>query len=193
MSKPTTDTQAYTLRYAERADFPAIKRLWGEVFGDGPEFVDEFLRTFWREKCCCAAFCGDALVAMGFCLTGPSAGGHSLGYIYSVATDSRHRGRGLATRVVFSLIATAWARLGADVVATLPASDSLYGWYQRTFFMTPCFVKGGEGVVFPDEWRSFSDYCGEHDPDTPSRLLAVALPDVSLDGLTELGWECTLD
>ena len=79
----------YIIRPASEADFPALARLWEEVFGDGPAFTDEFFRVMWAPGCCRLAEQDGALAAMGFCLTGPTARGLRCGYIYSIATFPR--------------------------------------------------------------------------------------------------------
>ena len=181
----------YIIRPATRADFPALTALWRRVFGDSEDFIAEFFRTMWSPGCCAAAENG-ALASMGFCLTGPAASGRSCGYIYAMATDERHRGRGLAAAVGRALMDGAFAN-GVDIISTLPAEDSLNAWYESRLGMVPCFKKGGAGVVFPGNWLEFAKYCGPHDSETPDTLLAAARPGVSLDEVRGLGWECTFD
>lgn len=182
----------YIIRPASEADFPALARLWEEVFGDGPAFTDEFFRVMWTPGCCRLAEQDGALAAMGFCLTGPTARGLRCGYIYSMATFPRHRGHGLAAQIGRSLVSDAFAA-GLDIVATLPAEDSLNAWYESRLGMSPAFRKGGEGVVFPGNWLAFSAFCGEHNPGTPDTLLAAARPGADLSAVTGLGWECAFD
>lgn len=184
----------YEIRSACEADFPALSRLWEEVFGDGEDFTSAFFSALWTPGCCRAAFtAGGELAAMGFCLTGPAAGAYRCGYIYAMATRSEHRGRGLAAAIGRALVEGAFAS-GADIVATLPAEESLNAWYETRLGMAPAFKKGGEGVAFPESWRRFAEkYCPEHDPDTPGALLAVAREGADLDAVRGLGWELTLD
>ncbi len=133
------------------------------------------------------------VAAMGFCLTGARAGAYSCGYIYAMATLPEHRGRGLAAAIGRSLVEGAFAS-GVDIVATLPAEESLNAWYETRLGMAPAFKKGGEGVEFPESWRRFAaEYCPEHDPGTPGTLLAAAREGADLDAVRGLGWELTLD
>ncbi len=182
----------YVLRPATEADFPSLARLWEEVFGDGPEFTSEFFRLLWTPGCCRAAFAHGDIAAMGFCLRGPTARGAHCGYIYAMATQEAHRGRGLAAAVGRALLADAFGT-GLDLVATLPAEESLNAWYESRLGMSPCFMKGGEGVSFPQSWLDFADFCGGHDPRTPQTLLAAAAPGFDLSPLLGLGWECCFD
>ncbi len=179
-------------RSAVPADFPALARLWEEVFGDGEDFTSEFFARLWTPGCCRAVFEGGEAAAMGFCLRGPRAAGHGCGYIYAMATRPEYRGRGLAAGIGRALVAGAFAD-GLDIVATLPAEESLAAWYESRLGMEPAFKKGGEGVVFPQSWLDFARFCGAHDPGTPQTLLAVARPGVDLSAVRGLGWECTFD
>ena len=181
----------YELRPARESDAEGICALWGGVFGDGEGFVREFLRVF-GPGCGLVAVRGGSVAAMGFCPLGPEAAGYACGYIYAMATHPEHRGRGLAGEIALGLRAAAFER-GADIVATLPASRSLEGWYAGRLDMRPVFRKGGEGVVFPRRWLDFAAFCGGHDPDTPDTLLAAARPGVNLVAVTGLGWECAFD
>lgn len=182
----------FDIRIATERDFPALSRLWAEVFGDDEAFTGGFFRSVWTPGCCVAAFAGSELAAMGYCLTGPTAKGLHCGYIYAMATAPEQRGRGLAAKIGRVLIANAFDG-GIDIVATLPAEDSLNAWYETRLGMAPLFKKGGAGVDFPENWRRFSEFCGEHDPTTPDTLLAVARPGIDTAPLRGLGWECTFD
>lgn len=182
----------YNLRLAVPSDFPALARLWEFVFGDGKDFTDEFFRVMWVPGCCHVAEADNEIVSMGFCLTGPVAGGYKCGYIYAMATYPEHRGNGLAAKIGRALVSSAFEN-GSDIVATLPAEESLNVWYETRLYMIPTFKKGGEGVVFPANWRSFAAFCGEHDPSTPNILLAVARSGASLSRVNGLGWEITFD
>ena len=182
----------YELRAAVSGDFPALAALWELVFGDGADFTDEFFRTMWTPGCCRVAELGGKLAAMGFCLSGATALGRRCGYIYAMATHPEHRGHGLAAAIGRALVADAFGR-GEDIVATLPAEESLNAWYATRLGMRGVFKKGGDGVLFPDNWQRFARFCGAHDPSTPDVLLATARAGVALEPFMGLGWEITLD
>lgn len=181
-----------SFRLSREGDVPALQRLWAEVFGDSEEFTGEFFRLLWRPEYCRVAKSGGEIAAMGFCIPGAVARGARCSYIYAMATAERYRGLGAAREIGLGLIADAFAS-GADLVATLPAEDSLCRWYETRLGMSPLFKKGGAGVEFPASWLDFAAVCGAHDEDTPSRLWAVPRPDFNPSGLEELGWECTFD
>ncbi len=179
-------------RISRRPDIPALSALWREVFGDTEELTGAFFRLLWREDRCRVAERDGRIVSMGFCLPGAEARGLKCSYIYAMATADGARGGGLAAAVGRALVSDAFTG-GADIVATLPAEESLCGWYASRLGMAPLFRKGGPGVEFPAGWHEFSRLCGAHDPDTPARLWAVARPGVETGGLEELGWECCFD
>ena len=167
----------YELRAAVSGDFPALAALWELVFGDGADFTDEFFRTMWTPGCCRVAELDGELAAMGFCLSGATALGRRCG-------SSTPWPRTLSTAAY---------RGGEDIVATLPAEASLNAWYATRLGMRGVFKKGGDGVLFPDNWQRFARFCGAHDPSTPDVLLAIAREGVALEPFMGLGWEITLD
>lgn len=179
-------------RLSREGDVPALQRLWAEVFGDSEEFTGEFFRLLWRPEYCRVAESAGEIAAMGFCIPGAVARGARCSYIYAMATAERYRGLGAAREIGLRLIADAFAS-GADLVATLPAEDSLCRWYETRLGMSPLFKKGGAGVEFPASWLDFAAVCGAHEEDTPSRLWAVPRPGFDPSGLETLGWECTFD
>lgn len=181
-----------SFRHSREGDIPALQRLWFEVFGDGEELTGEFFRLLWRPEYCRVAETGGAIAAMGFCIPGAVACGARCSYIYAMATAELHRGLGAAREIGLGLISDAFAS-GADLVATLPAEDSLCRWYETRLGMVPLFKKGGAGVEFPASWLEFAAVCGEHEDGTPSRLWAVPRPGFDVSGLEGLGWECTFD
>jgi hypothetical protein len=181
-----------SFRLSREGDVPMLQRLWAEVFGDGEEFTGEFFRLLWRPENCRVAESGGEIAAMGFCIPGAVARGARCSYIYAMATAERYRGLGAAREIGLGLIADAFAS-GADLVATLPAEDSLCRWYETRLGMAPLFKKGGAGVEFPESWLKFAAVCGAHEEGTPSRLWAVPRPGFDPSGLEELGWECTFD
>lgn len=180
------------IRRSEPGDEPELKRLWQVVFGDTPEFIDTFFETLYTPGAACLAVKDGRVISAGYCLTGAVARGKKCSYIYAVATYPEHRGLGAAAGVVRRLAAMAFAD-GADIVVTLPASESLTGWYGKVLSMKPAFLKGGPGVDFPNAWRRFAAYCGTGETDSPKRLWAVGAPGIDTDAFRDLGWAFTFE
>ena len=71
-----------------------------------------------------------AMALTGFELV-EGAGKRICGYIYAVAVDGSRRGEGVGAALVRAAADICRDR-GAQIVATLPAEESLYVWYERT-------------------------------------------------------------
>lgn len=181
-----------TVGHAKPGDEPALFSLWTEVFGDEKELIDGFFEHLYAPEFCSVARLGDEIISAGYCIPGAISGDLKCSYIYTMATNPERRGLGAASMVAHALVNNAFSG-GADLVVTLPASESLCGWYERVLGMTPAFKKGGDGVIFPDNWHKFAKICGEHSEDTPTRLYAVAREGLRLDDIDFGGWELTFD
>ena len=116
---------------AENADQPALHRLWGQVFGDGPETVQTFFDRFPPEAAGWVARKGDAICAAAYLLPGgwllTETGMQAAGYVYAVATDPAERGKGYAGALLRAMIDFADQR--ALLLYTRPAEASLFPWY----------------------------------------------------------------
>lgn len=173
-------------------DERGLRELWAEVFGDTEELIEGFFDTLYRPEYCRLARENGRVLSAGYCIPGPRAGEYRCAYIYAVATLPEARGRGLAAEVCRALCGDAFD-MGADIVATLPASESLCSWYAEKLKMAPAFKKGGEGVEFPGSFRAFADICGEPDNTAPPRLYALCRPPIEVESLGSLGWEYCFD
>ena len=109
-----------------------------------------------------------------------------------MATYPEYRGQGIAAMIGHRLVDDAFAK-GADVVAALPASQSLVGWYEKKLGMIPTFRKGLPGAEFPETWHRFAGMFSGPDSGSPGSLSAVAAPGTDLDDLIGFGWELTFD
>ncbi|MGI6172476.1 MAG: GNAT family N-acetyltransferase [Christensenellales bacterium] len=181
-----------SIRRCLPGDEHELKKLWREVFRDTDEFIDAFFDVFCEPGIACVALYDDIIISAGYCLTGVLARGRKCSYIYAMATYPEYRGQGAAERIGRRLIDDAFAE-GADVVATLPASLPLVGWYERKLGMTPTFRKGLPGAVFPEKWHRFSDMFGNLGSGSPEYLSAVAAPGIDLNDLIGFGWELTFE
>lgn len=124
----------FSLREYRADDIPALKALWLACFDDTPRFVDEFFAALPAigggvlaeadGAIQGAAYTIDALELV--CVGTVSA---KVGYIYGVGVYEAARGQGIGAALDHAIYKLSRAR-GADIVATLPAEDSLYGWYE---------------------------------------------------------------
>lgn len=125
-----------TIRHYRKEDIPAMRALWKRVFDEREAFLDAFFTLL--PDIGGAAVAEDergALVGAAYALTGYEllAGGESphVGYVYAVAVDEGARGRGVGAALTRKAAAICRER-EAVVVATLPAEESLYAWYEKS-------------------------------------------------------------
>lgn len=121
----------------------ACKRLWMEVFGDEEAFVDRYFVRHYQPRYTLTRSQGEELQAMLHLIPFDTEWGRTA-YLYAIATDEHHRHRGLASELIREAIALARSE-GFDVVALIPSSEELRGFYGRLGF-SGChpmrFVKG---------------------------------------------------
>ena len=76
------------------AQIPALRTLWKKAFGDTDAFLDVFFSTGYApERCRCITAQEGVLAALYW--LDMTCEGQNFAYIYAVATDPDHRGKGL--------------------------------------------------------------------------------------------------
>lgn len=142
-----------------------IKRIWLESFNDSAEYVDMYFDRVYRDS--------DALTmddASGRPLSSLLLQRYSLwlygseqplAYIAGAATRRHARGNGLMTGLLHKALGTARSR-GDMAVALIPASDSLYFFYDRMGFATVFYhnverYTAGHQFPGPGEWNVVAD------------------------------------
>lgn len=116
----------------------SLKQLWKTVFGDPEAFIDTFFRVaFSFDRCRYVAENGKAICALYWfdC----SYEGGKLAYIYAVATEPSHQGKGLASR----LLAETHAHLKAQGYAgtVLKPANGLFPFYERLGYQTSGHIR----------------------------------------------------
>lgn len=125
-----------TLRECRAEDVPALGALWKECFGDSDGFIEKFFAALPAIGGGVAAEVGGELAGAAYAVTAqelalPDGGARRVGYIYGVGVHERFRGLGLGVAVTEEAARLARA-MGAELIATLPADEGLYGFYERT-------------------------------------------------------------
>ncbi len=119
---------------------PALKSLWAKCFPDPERFIDGFFDTaFSDRRCRCMVEAGETLAAL-YWLDAEYLG-QKMAYIYAVATDPDHRGRGLCRR----LMADAHVLLTAQGYAAallLPGEPGLREMYRKMGYQDCCSISG---------------------------------------------------
>lgn len=111
----------------------ACKRLWESCFPeDDPLFVDRFLLGHYLRRRMLAARSGETIVSMLHRIPFDSEAGR-MSYLYAVATDPAHRGRGHASRLVEEAVRAALAE-GDAALFLIAADEGLRAFYRRFGF-----------------------------------------------------------
>ncbi len=110
---------------------PSLRNLWCEAFGDDERFVDAFFSLMGAEDSLHTLSLGGRVVAALYALPCELwCEGRSLrvAYIYAVATDEVHRGRGIM-RSLMGRVHEVLRAEGYAAAVLLPSSPSLAAYY----------------------------------------------------------------
>ena len=135
----------FIIREYRTEDIPALSRLWEKTFEDSPALIADFFRLLPDMGTGLAAVQDGKIVGAAYVIMGmellcgekkPTPGG----YIYAVAVEESCRGSGLGSALTRAARDEALRR-GAAFVCTLPASESLYGWYGELLGVKPALFR----------------------------------------------------
>ena len=108
---------------------PQLVQLWEDVFGEYDGFWKLFLKTaFQPDHCRCITENG--LVTAALYWFDCSCDGDRIAYIYAVATDPAHRGKGLCRKLMED-VHTLLTQQGYDSVMLVPADKGLREMYRK--------------------------------------------------------------
>lgn len=108
---------------------PTLRQLWKTVFRDSDEFLDGFFATGFSPARCRCVTVEEGPVAALYWFT-CACRGQKMAYLYAVATDPAHRGRGLC-RALMENTRQHLAESGFQAVLLCPESDALAGMYEK--------------------------------------------------------------
>ena len=105
-----------------------LTALWEQAFGDPPEFIEQFFRTgFAPDRCLTAEEDGQLLAALYWfdCRWE----GKKIAYLYAIATDEHHRGKGICHALMTQTHKILQDRgyVGALLVPAEESLEKLYG------------------------------------------------------------------
>ena len=112
------------------ADAPQLIRLWAGTFGDDERLIGRFLELLPAMGDGLAAYENGTVIGAAYLLDAELSTGEKCGYIYAVAVDEKHRGKGIGAKICRECLRLADQK-GMSVVYTLPAEESLYAWYEQ--------------------------------------------------------------
>ena len=109
------------------------RELWQRVFGDDRSFIDLFLTEVYRPENMLVRCDGAGhIVSMLHIVEIETSLGRT-GYLYAIATDEAHRGRGLASALVREAVDTV-RRRGMAAAMLIPSHEGLKAFYARLGF-----------------------------------------------------------
>lgn len=123
----------YDFRSVKTEDYPLLKKMWCDVFGDSQEVVDNFFNETVQPDNIIAVFYGNEPVSALYlldstiCVDGKS---YQAYYVYGVSTLAEHRGKGLMKKCLDK----AYEKAACDNVSYLylvPAEESLFTLYGK--------------------------------------------------------------
>lgn len=165
-----------------------IKRIWLECFDDSPEYVDMYFDRVYREE--------DALTmddASGKPLSSLLLQQYvmlcygrevSVGYVAGAATRRQARGNGLMSALLSNALAAARNR-GDMAVALIPATRSLYFFYDRLGFAT-VFYRNVERYTASHAFQGIGSWHEVSDPYSNDVWEAFSVMERSLPGMPVL-------
>lgn len=126
--------------------FPQLRQLWKDTFGDSDAFLDLFQKTaFSKNRCHCAVMEGTIIAALYWfdC----EYLGQPLAYIYAVATAKDYRKKGICHMLMADIHRLLKERGYIGTVLS-PANKNLFGFYETMGYCTCLYHKK---LSFPED------------------------------------------
>jgi len=124
-------------RTATAADIPGLKALWKQAFGDEDRFIDAFFDKLFRPEGCVMIEDEGRPISMAHLIPctlifreGMEVERFPALYLYGMATDEDHRGKGLGLMLLSFAKGYAGA-MGFEAIALLPADEGLFRFYKK--------------------------------------------------------------
>ncbi len=120
------------MKHPEDRHIPQLRTLWKTAFGDEDAFLDAFFSTGFSPDRCGCIFAEDQIAAVLYWFD-VSCAGQKFAYLYAVATDPVHRGKGLCRQLMEDTAAHLGA-LGYHGLILVPQQESLRAMYRKMGF-----------------------------------------------------------
>ncbi|MBE6662655.1 MAG: GNAT family N-acetyltransferase [Ruminococcaceae bacterium] len=113
----------------KKEQFPALRALWREAFGDSEEFLNLFEKNaFSPDRCRCVTLDGQTVAALYW--FGCICHGEKAAYLYAVATAKSQRGQGLCAALMRDTHEQLRS-LGYTRTLLVPSTTSLFAFYGK--------------------------------------------------------------
>lgn len=159
-----------------------LKRLWKTVFGDTDLFIDTFFDVAFASDRC-RFLTEDGTIVSALYWLDCHWNGQKIAYIYAVATDPNHRGKGLASRLIKET--HTHLKEAGYAGAVLKPAQGLFSFYARLGYVTTGFADYLE-VTAGDSPVSLRSLCAREHALLRRTLLpenSIFQEDVTLDFL----------
>lgn len=125
------------IKHPEKENIPALTRLWMQAFGDTEDFIKCFFATGYSADRCMLCLEENAVVAALYWFDCHWEG-KKLAYLYAIATDEKHRGKGICTELM-KHTHRHLQQQGYTGALLMPAEESLESFYGKMGYgcMTP--------------------------------------------------------
>ena len=123
--------------FPSASQYPALKELWAEAFGDEESFIELFFSTgFSSQRCRCMTVNGDLAAVLYWFDCETDSG--KLAYLYAVATAKAHQGKGLC-RALMENTHALLREQGYGVAVLVPGEPGLFEMYAKMGYQNlPC-------------------------------------------------------
>lgn len=123
-----------TIDRPSSSQLPALRQLWKQAFGDADSFLDLFYRVgFSLDRCRCVTL--DKLPVAALYWFDAFWEGRKLAYLYAIATDEAHRGKGLC-KALMADTHRLLKEFGYTGCLLVPAEGSLFDFYGSMGYRT---------------------------------------------------------
>ena len=117
------------IKHPETENIPALTQLWIQSFGDTEDFVKTFFATGYAPDRCMLCLEEDTVVAALYWFDCHWEG-KKIAYLYAIATDQNHRGKGICTRLMRHTHEHLQQQ-GYAAALLVPAEESLEAFYGK--------------------------------------------------------------
>lgn len=121
------------------ADITVLRHIWQQAFGDPDVVLDAFYATgFSSDRC--HFLREDGVIVSALYWLDCTLNGHNLAYIYAVATEKSHRGKGFAHRLM-NETHDVLQKKGYAGAILVPGSQELFSMYERMGYRTVTTIR----------------------------------------------------
>ena len=133
------------IKHPDPIDFPEMRVLWREAFGDSEAFLDIFWRTAFSPERSHIAVSDGGVVGALYWLDSEIEG-ERCAYIYAVATKASERGKGICSTLM-EYTHRLLNDKGYSSALLVPGDEGLFAFYERLGYRCVCRVTEGEAVA----------------------------------------------